>query len=103
MKTALLQQILTIVASVCEISENEIISHAKSSDIVDARIIFVFYCAMYGFPAATIAKFLNRKRVCTIRDCLRNYKIFSAQSTAFRLLSAEVCKKLSAIFPATER
>lgn len=101
MKTALLHQILMVVSEICEISENEIVSHVKKQDVVDARIIFVHYCTKYGFPAATIAKYLNRKRLCTIHDCLYNYKIYSGQSAAFRYLSAEVGKKLVEVFPTT--
>ena len=102
MKTALLRQILEVVASVCEISCEEIVSHTKRSDVVDARVIFVFYCTKYGFQAATLAQFLDRTRQASIRDCLSNYKIFSAQSAVFRFLSKEVGGKLAEILPQTD-
>ncbi|MBR2266611.1 MAG: hypothetical protein IJ882_08160 [Paludibacteraceae bacterium] len=94
---------MSIVSEICEISEEEILSHTKRADVVDARNILVYYCCKYGFPAASIAKFINRKRLSSVRDMLANYKIFSAQSAAFRLLSAEVCKKLADTFPTTQR
>ena len=103
MKTAFLLKILSVVEEVCEISGDEIRSHVKRQDIVDARVIFVFYCSKYGFPAATIANFIRRKRICSIRDMLANHKYFSAQSASFRLMSAEVGKKLADMFPIPAR
>ena len=103
MKTALLHQILEVVSSICEIPCEEIVSHTKRADVVDARVIFVYYASRYGFPTATIAKFINRTRVCSVNDHLANYKNFSAQSVAFRLLSKEVDGKLRCIFPETPR
>lgn len=101
MKTMFLMKTLSIVSEVCEVSSEEVLSHSKRADIVDARVIFVYYCSKYGFPSATIAKFINRKRLSSIRDFLYNYKIFSKQSIAFRLMSTEVGRKLAEIYPET--
>jgi len=99
MKTALLRQILAIVAEICEINGNEICSHVKKANVVDARCIFVYYCSKYGFPSADIAEFIGRKRICSIRDLISNHRYFSKSSAAFRYLSAEVGKKLAGIVP----
>ena len=96
-------QILSVVSEICEINANEICSHVKRADVVDARTIFVYYCSKYGFTSADIAKFIGRKRISTIRDILANHKRFSAQSASFRLLCMEVGKKLDGIFPTTAR
>ena len=103
MKTQILTQILSVVSEVCEVTGEEILSHSKRADIVDARNIFVYNCSKYGFQHATIADFINRKRICTIRDCISNHLNYSRQSAAYRLLCAEVAKKLSEMFPATDR
>lgn len=101
MKSEIFSTIIGVVSSECEISEDDIRSHCKSNDVVDARCIFVFYCHYYGLPSASIAKFLNRKRLVSISDCLRNHRTYSEQSIAYRLMCNNVGKKLSDLFPDT--
>ena len=103
MKTQILSQILSIVSEVCEVKGEEILSRSKRADVVDARNIFVFNCSKYGFQHATIADFIHRKRICTVRDCISNHLNYSRQSAAYRLLCAEVAKKLAEMFQSTER
>ena len=103
MKSVILHQILSVVAEICEINANEIVSHVKHQDVVDARTIFVYSCLKYGFPPATVAKFINRKRICTVRDYHDKYGIMRKQSDAFRYLSNEVVRKLADMLPREER
>lgn len=99
MKSELLHTILSVVSDICEINENEICSHVKRSDVVDARVLFIYYCHKYGFPPASVAKYVGRARTSCVTDALYNYKIFSRQSAAFRYLCTEIGKKLADIFP----
>ena len=102
MKTQLLNGILAVVSSVSEISAGEILSHIKRNDVVDARCLFVhFAMRKYGFQTATLATFLNRKRICSVNDCIRNHDLFLMQSVSYRLMCNEIDRKLSTIYPTT--
>lgn len=101
MKTQILNDILDVVSSVCEVSTNEIVSHCKRNEVVDARCIFVYSCSKIGFSADTIARFLERKRVAFVNDALHKYSNFSKLSLSFRLLSRNVAEKLASIYPTT--
>jgi len=102
MKSQLLNGILAVVSSVSEIPADEILSHTKRNDVVDARCLFVhFAIRKYGFKAATIAQFLDRKRLCSVNDCLRNHDLFLSQSVSYRLMCNEIDRKLSTIYPTT--
>lgn len=102
MKTQLLNGILAVVSTISEIPADEIQSHSKRNDVVDARCLFVhFALRKYGFQTATLAAFLNRKRICSINDCLRNHDLFLTQSISYRLMCNEIDRKLSAIYPTT--
>lgn len=102
MKTETLNSILGVVSEVCEVSREDILSHCKREDVVDARCIFVHYCKEYGFQNQVVAEFLDRKRRCVIDAYLRNYPYFSKQSYMFRVYSRQVADKLSGILPRTE-
>lgn len=102
MKTELLNEILGIVSEVCEVSKEDILSHCKREDVVDARCIFVYYCRQYGFKSQVLADFLNRKRRCVIDSYIRNYPYFSKQSFMFRVYSRQVSEKLLSMFPVTQ-
>lgn len=99
MKTELLNGILDVVSEVCEVSREDILSHCKREDVVDARCIFVYYCKEYGFKSTVLAEFLNRRRRCVIDSYIRNYPYFSRQSYMFRLCSAQVSEKLASMYP----
>jgi len=103
MKSVILHQILSAVAEICEINENEIVSHVKQQDVVDARTIFVYSCLKYGFPAATVAKYIHRSRICSVRDYYDRYGEMRKQSNAFKYLSNEVVKKLAETMPSDDR
>ena len=99
MKTQMLNNILDIVSEVCEVKREDILSHCKRSEVVDARCIFVHFCKVYGFHTEVIMRFLDRKRPCVVDSYVRNYLIFSRQSYMFRFYSKQVSDKLSAKFP----
>ena len=102
MKSELLNGILAVVSDVCEIGADEILSHCKRNDVVDARCIFVHYALRkYGFKAATLAAFLDRKRICSVNDCIRNHDVFHKQSVSYRLMCAEIGRKLAEMYPVT--
>lgn len=99
MKTELLNDILGVVTEVCEVSREDILSHCKREEVVDARCIFVHFCKEYGFQSSVLAVFLNRKRSCVIDAYARNYRNYSRISYMFRFYSRQVSDKLSAMFP----
>ena len=99
MKSEILDKIAIAVSEVCEVSVDDIKSTCKQGDIVEARWIFVHFCYAYGFQPASITKYLCRCRKNTVNDCSANYLIYRRQSAAFRLMSNQVEKKLSELFP----
>ena len=103
MKSEILNDILVVVSSVCEIPADEILSKCKRNDVVDARCIFVYYCNKFGFKASEVTRFLNRKRLCFFNDCLRNFESFSQQSLSFRLLCHDVNRMLTNKYPSSQR
>jgi len=101
MKTEILEKIASVVSEVCEVSVEQIRSHSKCAEDVDARCIFVHYCKVYGISNYTIMRYLHRQRTCVIDRYLANYYTYSQQSYMFRVSSTQVADKLSSIFPAT--
>lgn len=99
MKTQILNTIAETVASVCEVSVEDIRSMCKRGDIVEARCLFVHFCYAYGLQPASITQFLGRSRKNTVNDCCSNYLIFKKQSVAFRLMSMKVESMLEDILP----
>ena len=102
MKTQMLNSILDIVSEVCEVSREDLLSHCKREEVVDARCIFVHYCKEYGFQSKVLAEFLNRKRACVVDAYARNYRSYSKVSYMFRTYSRQVCAKLAEMFPVSE-
>lgn len=102
MRTELLNEILGVVSEVCEVSKDEILSHCKREDVVDARCIFVHFCKEYGFQSNVLMNFLGRKRRVVIDSYVRNYKYYSKQSYMFRLFCSKIADKLSVSLPKTE-
>ena len=100
MKTELLNDILGIVTEVCEVKREDLLSHGKKEDILQARCIFVHHCKEYGLPNHLLAEFLNRKRGCVIDSYMQSYKYFYKQSYMFRICCAKVSEKLADKYPA---
>ena len=101
MKTMYLESIASAVSEVCEVTIDDLCSHCKRAELVDARCIFVHYCKVYGFSNESIMRFLNRTRACVIDNYNANYHIYRKQSFMFRVFSTKVAEKLAVIFPET--
>ena len=99
MKSEILKSIAEACAQVCEVSVDDIRSTCKRGDFVEARCIFVHYCYAYGLQPSSILNYLGRKRKASVNDYCSNYLIFKRQSASFRLMSDQVGKKLSEMFP----
>lgn len=96
MKTRLFNTILDIVSEVTEISQADIISLRKDEEILEARILFVWFANLNGMHAPDIAKFLGRKSQNSVNEKLHDYHTWSATSAVFRCY----VKKIAAILPA---
>ena len=99
MKTELLNDILGVVSEVCEVSREDLLSHGKKEDVLQARCIFVHYCKEYGIPNYILSEFLNRKRGCVIDSYVQSYKYFHKQSYMFRLCDMKVSDIISGKYP----
>lgn len=92
MKTEILEKIASVVSEVCEVSVEQIRSHSKCAEDVDARCIFVHYCKVYGISNYTIMRYLHRQRTCVIDRYLANYFPVAATGTPTITLAAEASK-----------
>lgn len=99
MKTQIFNTLLDIVSQECEVTKEDILSHNKAEEIVDARTILVYFCKDYGLHTAEIAKFLNRKKTDTICEYMGKYPIFRKQSAKFRMDVNRITSLLSDILP----
>lgn len=96
MKTKLFETILAVVSEVTEVEKADILSFRKDDEILEARILFVWFCSMNGLHVADIAKFLGRKSQTSITEKIRAYHSWSARYEAFRYY----VKKVSIVLPA---
>jgi hypothetical protein len=67
-KTDIFDAILSAVVSDTEITKEQILSHSKQSDIVEARCLLYYYLHKAGFYPAQIARMTNQSRQCV--NCL---------------------------------
>lgn len=95
MKTKLFNAILDVVSEVTEIGKEDILSFRKDEEILEARVLFVWFCNLNGMHAPDIAKFLGRKSQTSVNEKLHDYHSWSATSTIFRCYA----KKIAAILP----
>lgn len=90
MKSELFAKILSSVAEITELSEEQILSKTKTEDLVAARCLFVHFCVAKGLPSISITAFLNRNRTACIGRYLSAYQSFYKQSGYFRDMSNAV-------------
>lgn len=67
-KTEIFDTILSAVISKTEITKEQILSHSKQSDIVEARCLLFYYLHKAGFYPSQIARMTNQSRQCV--NCL---------------------------------
>lgn len=67
-KTGIYEAILSAVVAETEISELQILSHSKQSDIVEARCLLFHYLQGAGFYPSQIARMTRQSRQCV--NCL---------------------------------
>jgi len=84
------------VSEVTEISKGDIISLRKDDDVLEARVLFIWFCNLNGMHVPDIMRFLSRKSESSITDKIRDYHIWSAKSSVFRCY----VKRIAAILPA---
>ena len=97
MKSKIFETILTQVAEVTEISKETIIGKTKSSDVIEARILVIYYCKSYGLSNQYIKEKLSRKSLFSIANLLNSYYICHKTSYSFRQLSDEVQQRIASI------
>ena len=95
MKTKLFNTILDVVSEVTEINKAEILSFRKDDEILEARILFVWFCNLNGMHVPDIMRFLGRKSESAVTNKIRDYHSWSATSTMFRCYA----KKIAAVLP----
>ena len=95
MKTRLFNTILDVVSEVTEVNQAEILSFRKDDEILEARILFVWFCHFNGMHVPDIMRFLGRKSESSITDKIHDYHSWAATSFMFRLYA----KKIAAVLP----
>ena len=96
MKTKMFEAILDVVSEVTEVTKENILSIRKDDEILEARILFVWFCNLNGMHVPDIMRFLGRKSESAVTNKIRDYYSWSATSTMFRCYA----KKIAAILPA---
>lgn len=96
MKTKMFETILDVVSEVTEVTKQDILSIRKDDEILEARILFVWFCNLNGMHVPDIMRFLGRKSESAVTNKIRNYHSWSATSTIFRCYA----KKIASILPA---
>lgn len=95
MKTKMFETILEVVSQVTEVSKEDILSIRKDDEILEARILFVWFCNLNGMHVPDIMRFLGRKSESAVTSKIRDYHSWSATSTMFRCYA----KKIAALLP----
>lgn len=90
------ETILDVVSEVTEVTKQDILSIRKDDEILEARILFVWFCNLNGMHVPDIMRFLGRKSESAVTNKIRNYHSWSATSTIFRCYA----KKIASILPA---
>jgi hypothetical protein len=90
------ETILDVVSEVTEVTKQDILSIRKDDEILEARILFVWFCNLNGMHVPDIMRFLGRKSESAVTNKIRSYHLWSATSTIFRCYA----KKIAAILPA---
>ena len=67
-KTEIFDAVMSAVVSETEITKEQILSHSKQSDIVEARCLVFYYLRKAGFYPSQIARMTNQSRQCV--NCL---------------------------------
>jgi hypothetical protein len=67
-KTEIYENILSAVVSETEVTKEQILSHTKQSDVVEARCLLFHYLYRAGFSTSQIARMTKQSRQCV--NCL---------------------------------
>lgn len=67
-KTEIYENILSAVVSETEVTKEQILSHTKQSDVVEARCLLFHYLYRAGFYPSQIARMTKQSRQCV--NCL---------------------------------
>ncbi len=85
--------VLEIVSSQTEIPIDQITGSSKSTEIVDARSITVYFLYYVGFYPTEIARIIKRS-VQAVRSLLRNFDTRRKQSGKFFEMNVQNIRKL---------
>lgn len=96
MKKKLFETILEVVHEVTEVAIEDILSKRKEDEIMEAKVLLVWFCKLNGMHANDIAKFMGLKSEESVNKKHRDFHQWSAMYTMFRCYT----KRISAILPA---
>ena len=95
MKTKMFETILDVVSEETEVSKEDILSIRKDDEILEARILFVWFCYQYDMHVPDIMRFLGRKSESAVTNKIHSYHSWSATKCMFRYYA----KKIAAVLP----
>lgn len=96
MKKKSFETILAVVHEVTEVEIDDILSKRKDDDIMEAKVLLVWFCKLNGMSAYVITNFMGLKSEESVNKKLRSFHEWSAMSMMFRLYT----KKIAAVLPA---
>lgn len=89
------ETILDVVSEVTEVTKQDIVSYKKDDEVLEARILFVWFCHFNGMHIPDIMRFLGRKSESSVTDKIHDYHSWAATSAMFRCYA----KKIAAVLP----
>jgi chromosomal replication initiation ATPase DnaA len=95
MKTKMFETILDVVSEVTEVSKVDILSERKDDEILEARILFVWFCYDNGMHVPDIMRYLGRKSESAVTKKIKDYHSWRSASMMFRIYT----KKIAALLP----
>lgn len=93
-KSEIFSRVMTAVCNATELTESEIMSPSRCEEIIDARMLFVFFCAKEGLYPRNIAKYLGKttRAINYILSSYHNRLLMSENQLGF--FAAEIRKEL---------
>lgn len=101
-KSEIFREILDIVCSYAEVTQEDVLSMSRKEDLVTARCLIAMYCKAYGLSNKYIQEKLKQKCHGTISNYFRMYRDRRATDRGFRHLDYTIGQELANIMPTTD-
>jgi hypothetical protein len=101
MKSKIFETILTQVAETTELKKEEIVGKVRKAELIEARMLVIYFCKEYGISISYLQEKMNRKSPFAISHLLCGFDYLLKQSYSFREAHSELKQKFANILPKT--